>query len=121
MVKKKRFWIGIIVTLVCLYFVFRGLDIAKISEILKKINIWMLLATVAVPPFWYYLRAIRWHHLLKHIKNFRPAELFIPCDGLYGKQYSSGKGEEFIRAYLIGAKKAFQVVGFCFHNDRTRV
>jgi hypothetical protein len=106
MVKKKRFWIGIIVTLVCLYFVFRGLDIAKIYEILKKINIWMLLATVAVYLFGYYLRAIRWHHLLKHIKNFRPAELFpYLVMGFMANNILPARAGEFIRAYLVGAKK----------------
>ena len=76
MARKIGFWLGIIVTIICLYFVFRGIEYQKLSIIVSGINIWLLLSVVAVYIFGYYIRAIRWHYLLKHIKELKPGELF---------------------------------------------
>ena len=39
MLKKKRFWLGLIVTIGCLYFVFRGLNFSELLNILKRIKV----------------------------------------------------------------------------------
>ena len=73
---KKRYILGIAVTLVCLYFVFRGIDFKELWKLVSRINPWLLLLTVALYIGGYYIRAVRWHFLLKHIKPFKPQELF---------------------------------------------
>jgi len=105
-VKKALFWIGLIVTAVCLYFVFRGIDFTELAAIVKGINIWVLLVTVGVYIFGYYLRAIRWKVLLKHIKDFRANELFpYLVMGFMANNIFPARAGEFIRAYLTGSRK----------------
>ncbi|MFP4466602.1 MAG: lysylphosphatidylglycerol synthase transmembrane domain-containing protein [Candidatus Goldiibacteriota bacterium] len=106
MLKKKRFWLGMAVTVICLYFVFRGIDFKELFEILAGINVWMLAGVICVYLFGYYIRAVRWHYLLKHIKIFKPKELFpYLVMGFMANNIFPARAGEFIRAYLTGAKK----------------
>jgi uncharacterized protein (TIRG00374 family) len=54
----------------------------------------------------YYIRAERWHHLLKHIKVFKAAELFpYLVMGFMFNNVLPARAGEFIRAYMTGSKK----------------
>lgn len=106
MIKKKRFWIGLLVTLICLYFVFRGIDFLKLFNIIKSINLLLLLITLAIYILGYYIRSIRWHFLLKHIKELKPNELFpYLVMGFMFNNILPARAGEFIRAYITGQKK----------------
>ncbi|MCE5300715.1 MAG: flippase-like domain-containing protein [Spirochaetia bacterium] len=104
--KKVLVWLGFIITLVCLYFVVRGLDFGKMAQIVKEINIWMLCLTVAIYIAGYYIRANRWHYLLKHVKVLKTAELFpYLVMGFMFNNVLPARAGEFIRAFLTGTKK----------------
>jgi len=106
MIKKKRFYIGLIVTLICLYFVFRGLDFKQLIGILKKINMNILVLTILIYIFGYYIRAIRWHFILKHIKEIKAIELFpYLVMGFMFNNILPARAGEFIRAYITGERK----------------
>jgi uncharacterized protein (TIRG00374 family) len=106
MLKKKRFWIGLIVTLLCLYFVFRGIDFKQLFFIIKSTNLTILLFTLAIYILGYYIRSIRWHFLLKHIKKLSPNELFpYLVMGFMFNNILPARAGEFIRAYITGLKK----------------
>lgn len=106
MLKSPKFWIGLIVSALCLYFVFRGIDVKELGSALAKINIWVLIGTVIIYIAGYYTRAFRWHYLLKHIKPFKPNELFpYLVMGFMFNNILPARAGEFIRAYITGAKK----------------
>lgn len=106
MIKKVIVWLGLIVTVICLYFVMRGLDYAQLWSIVKGINLWLLLLTVVIYIGGYYIRAERWHHLLKHIKPFKAMELFpYLVMGFMFNNVLPARAGEFIRAYMTGTKK----------------
>lgn len=106
MLKKKRFWIGLFVTLLCLYFVFRGIDFLKLFEIIKSINLLLLLIILIIYISGYYIRSIRWHYLLKHIKELNSHELFpYLVMGFMFNNILPARAGEFIRAYITGQKK----------------
>lgn len=106
MIKKVIFWLGIVVTLACMYFVLRGLDYAKLWDIIKNVNVGLLLLTVAIYIGGYYIRAERWHHLLKHIKPLKAVELFpYLVMGFMFNNVLPARAGEFIRAYMTGSKK----------------
>ena len=69
MIKKIIFWAGLIVTAVCLYFVLRGIDFAELMAVVSRINVPILCVTIVLYLAGYYIRAERWHHMLKHIKQ----------------------------------------------------
>lgn len=105
--KKIFLWAVIIaITAVCLFFVLRGLDYKRIMEIISKINLWLLFLTVAIYIGGYYIRAGRWHHLLKHIKPIRPSELFpYLVMGFMFNNVLPARAGEFLRGYLTGTRK----------------
>ncbi len=106
MIKKKRFYLGFLVTFICLYFVFRGIDLKELFSILKKTNILLLLLTIVIYIVGYYIRAIRWHYILKHIKEFKAFELFpYLVMGFMFNNILPARAGEFIRAYITGEKK----------------
>jgi len=106
MFKKIIVWLGLIVTAACLYFVLRGLDYSRLWNILKHINILLLLITVIIYVGGYCIRAERWHHLLKHIKPFKALELFpYLVMGFMFNNVLPARAGEFIRAYITGSKK----------------
>ncbi|HRU40215.1 MAG TPA: lysylphosphatidylglycerol synthase transmembrane domain-containing protein, partial [Candidatus Goldiibacteriota bacterium] len=54
----------------------------------------------------YYIRAIRWHYLLKHIKPIEPQALFpYLVMGFMFNNVLPARAGEFIRAYMTGTKK----------------
>jgi len=104
--KKIAVWLGVAVTLICLFFVFKGLDYRMILDIIQHINIWLLIITVAIYIGGYYIRAERWHYLLKHIKPFKAMELFpYLVMGFMFNNVLPARAGEFIRAYMTGQKK----------------
>ncbi len=106
MLKKKRFWLGLVFTVVFLYFVLRGIDFKKLWEIIRDIDITLLTIAAAIYIFGYYIRAVRWHYLLKHIKRFKASALFpYLVMGFMFNNILPARMGEFIRAYLTGMKK----------------
>jgi uncharacterized protein (TIRG00374 family) len=106
MVKKIVFWLGMVITVVCMYFVLKGINYGKLMGIIGSINIWALCGTVALYIGGYYIRAERWHHLLKHIKPFKASELFpYLVMGFMFNNVLPARAGEFIRAYMTGIKK----------------
>ena len=91
MARKIGYWLGIIVTIICLYFVFRGIEYQELFNIVSGINIWFMLVVVAVYVFGYYIRAIRWHYLLKHIKKIKPGKSPHPAFTSSGTSRRSAK------------------------------
>lgn len=106
MAKKVLVWVGLAVTVLCLYFVLRGLDYMRMWRIVQGINLWLLLGTIALYIVGYLVRAERWHHLLKHIKPFKAMELFpYLVMGFMFNNVLPARAGEFIRAYMTGSKK----------------
>jgi uncharacterized protein (TIRG00374 family) len=105
MAKKIIFWIGIAVTAVCLFFVFKGIKYGMLWQIIKHIKVWLLLLTVAIYISGYFIRSVRWHYLLKHIKSFSAFTLFpYLVIGFMFNNVLPARAGEFIRAYLTGSK-----------------
>jgi glycosyltransferase 2 family protein len=104
--KKIVFWLGLAVTALCLYFVLRGIKYDELLHALSHINVWLLCVTIALYIGGYYIRAERWHHLLKHIKPFKAVELFpYLVMGFMFNNVLPARAGEFIRAYMTGNKK----------------
>ncbi|HLH22010.1 MAG TPA: lysylphosphatidylglycerol synthase transmembrane domain-containing protein [Chloroflexota bacterium] len=64
MAKKKRVWLGLAVSLVCLWLVFRSLDPAALAAALARANFLYVLPAVAVYFVGVWLRSVRWKLLL---------------------------------------------------------
>lgn len=103
---KLKFWIGIIISIGCLYFVFRNIDIVKLLHTLQAGNYVYLLLSMFLQLLTIWLRAERWKYLLAPIKPLTFRHL-VPATmiGFMANNVLPARAGEFIRAYVIGKKE----------------
>jgi uncharacterized protein (TIRG00374 family) len=76
-VKDWRVWLGIAITVVCVYIAARGIPLGEVVEAMRKANFWALFLLSA--PFYIlsvYVRALRWRHLTDPIAPMSRGILF---------------------------------------------
>ena len=101
--KKARFWIGILISIIALAFAFRQVDFAKVWEALKGVNYWLLASSVLLLIAFLILRAFRWRALFYPQRGLHIRNLFavINIGYLLSNIFPARLGD-VARAYLIG-------------------
>ncbi len=106
LVKKKRFWLGLVIAAVFLYLVFRQVDLGELTAALLNADYRWLLPALAVYLLGYLLRAVRWKYLMNSIKPMRWQELFPPLIlGFMVNNVLPARAGEFVRAYVVGKRE----------------
>ncbi len=106
MVKQKRFWLGLIVSLVLLVYVFYQTDPAKILDSLGKAQYGYLIPALALYFLGVWVRAVRWHFLLRSIKPIPHGALFrTVVIGYMANDILPFRAGELVRAYILGAQE----------------
>lgn len=103
LLKKKRFWIGIAISIIALGFAFRQVDFGQVWAAVTGANYWFLLASL-VPLFLFLiLRAFRWRLLFYPQQGLHIRNLFavINIGYLLSNIFPARLGD-VARAYLIG-------------------
>lgn len=100
--KSVRFWIGLLVSIVCLYFAFQGIQFDKLLGALRDINyIWIFVASIFF-SISYSGRVFRWQLLFAPQKP-RLNKVFHALNiGYFLSNLLPARLGDFIRAYLIG-------------------
>ncbi len=103
---KLKFWIGILISAGCLFFVFKDIDFKKVLETLHSVNYFYLAVAVMLNLSTMWLRAERWKYLLAPIKQLTFRHL-VPATmiGFMANNILPARAGEFIRAYVIGKKE----------------
>ena len=103
---KVKFWIGILISAVCLYFVFRNIEVTKVLEAMRSVNYFYLTLAAVLQVSTIVLRAERWKYLLAPIKKLGFKHL-LPATmiGFMANNVLPARAGEFIRAYVIGQKE----------------
>jgi uncharacterized protein (TIRG00374 family) len=70
----RRITVGLLVSIVCLYFVVRGVDWGEVWQHLSQVNIPLFLAAMLLMLFAYFLMTWRWQHLLAPLELPGPAD-----------------------------------------------
>src|SRR4029077_7583995 len=102
---RKQLLIGLIVSVLCLYFVFKGLSIREVWSAVQHANgRWILLA-MAVYACGFTMRAIRWEYLIESIQRI-PAAQLLPCMiiGFFANNVLPFRMGELVRAHVTGQK-----------------
>jgi glycosyltransferase 2 family protein len=100
--KRWQFWVGVAVSIFFLYFALRGLGIKDLGEALQQANYWWLLPGVSVYFIGVWVRAWRWHYLLKPVKKISTRELFpIVTIGYMGNNIYPARAGEALRAVIL--------------------
>ena len=103
---KVKFWLGIFISVICLYFVFRNIEVDKVLETMRSVNYFYLVLAAVLQVSTIVLRAERWKYLLAPIKKLSFKHL-LPATmiGFMANNVLPARAGEFIRAYVIGKKE----------------
>jgi uncharacterized protein (TIRG00374 family) len=102
MLKSARFWIGMAVSVVCLYFAFQGIQFDKLFEALTHMDYGWLFVTISLWCVSYAGRVFRWQTLFSPLK-VRLGNIFNALNiGYFLSNLLPARIGDFVRAYLIG-------------------
>ena len=102
MLKSWRFWIGLVISAVSLYFAFQGIRLDQVGDALRGMNyIWLIPATVLFLVS-YGTRAFRWQ-LLFFPQKLRLSNVFHALNiGYFLSNLLPARLGDVVRAYLLG-------------------
>jgi glycosyltransferase 2 family protein len=103
LLKKARFWIGILISIVALAFAFRQVNPREVWEALGGVNYWLLAASLVPLVLFLFLRAVRWRQLFYPQRGLRLSNLLsVICIGYLLSNIFPARLGDVARAYLIG-------------------
>jgi len=102
MLKSARFWIGLIISAICLYFAFQGIDFGKLFDALREMNYAWILFACALWCVSYAGRVFRWQ-LLFAPQKMRLNKIFHALNiGYFLSNLLPARFGDVVRAILIG-------------------
>jgi hypothetical protein len=104
---KKRFILGIIISIVAFSVAFYKVDLLKIWESLNRINPFFLLPVVGVQVFSFFVRGNAWRYYFKSVKSNLKL-LDTTCVYVISLMFNNilpARMGDLIRAYLLGKKR----------------
>ena len=107
MLRRKRFWFGLVIATAFLAIFLVRTDFGEIREAFSGAD--YALAVAGVPLYFagYWFRAYRWRLLLSPIKAVSTARLYpVVLIGLMSNNVAPARIGELVRAYLVGRREA---------------
>jgi glycosyltransferase 2 family protein len=109
-VKRVRFWVGIVVSLLCLALAFKDINLSHIVEALSQINFLWLLPAFGLTLLGQLGRAARWGVLFYPRHDLRFGKLFAILNiGYLISNIFPARLGDFARAYLISESEHIPV------------
>jgi len=101
--KKARFWIGILISVIALALAFRQVNFAAVLRALAGVNYWLLAASLVPLILFLVLRAFRWRLLFYPKRGLHVRNLFAVINiGYLVSNIFPARLGDVARAYLIG-------------------
>lgn len=108
--KKWIFWLGIIISIVLMYFSLRNLNILQAWEVVKSAKYWWILPGVAVYFIAVWVRAWRWHYLLRPLKKIKTSSMFpVVAIGYMGNNIYPYRAGELLRAAVLKRREGIPI------------
>lgn len=108
--RSWKFWLGVVISAVFLFFALRGLDLQGFWVIVRQANYWWLVPGVGVYFCAVWARTWRWHYMLRHIKGVSLRRLFpIVVIGYMGNNVYPARAGEVLRSYVLRRKEGVPV------------
>lgn len=103
---KKSNIIGILLSAICLYLVFRKVDSHRLLESLASLDVGYIVLAVAVFLTTFLVRTLRWQALLQPTKAIEFRRLFaVIFIGYMANNVLPARLGEFVRAYVLSRKE----------------
>jgi glycosyltransferase 2 family protein len=101
-VKTWQFWVGILISAAFLYYALRGLKLAEFWQALISANYWWLIPGVVIFFVDVWVRAWRWHYMLRPLKSIPTKTMFpIVTIGYMGNNIFPARAGELLRAAVL--------------------
>jgi len=108
--KRWQFWVGILISAVFLWWSLHTLKPADLWQAVKSANYWWIFPGIAVYFVAVWVRAWRWHYLLKPIKSIKTRVMFpITCIGYMGNNIYPARAGEVLRAVVLKRKEGVPI------------
>ncbi len=108
--KRWQFWVGVAISAVLLYFALRGLRLAEFWEAVKSARYLWLLPGVAVYFIGVWVRAWRWHYMLRPLKKISVPTMFpIVAIGYMGNNIYPARAGEVLRAAVLKQREGVPI------------
>ncbi len=102
LMKRWKFWLGVLLSGVFLYFALRGLRLGEVLVPLKEADYWWILPGVVVYFIGVWVRSWRWHYLLRPVKAISTPNMFpIVAIGYMGNNIYPARAGEVLRAVVL--------------------
>jgi glycosyltransferase 2 family protein len=109
-IKKWQFWLGVFISVLFIWLALRGLKLDEFWETVKSANFIWLLPAIGVYFIGVWIRAWRWHYLLKPIKEIPTKTMFpITTIGYMGNNIYPARAGEVLRAVILKRKEGVPV------------
>jgi uncharacterized protein (TIRG00374 family) len=103
---RLRLLLGLVISLVLLFFTFRGLDWVEVGDALRGANYLYIAAAALVILAAFGVRAMRWSWLLRPVRELPWRGLFsVVLIGFFGNYVLPAKTGELVRAYVLGKRE----------------
>jgi uncharacterized protein (TIRG00374 family) len=108
--KKWQFWVGVLISVFFIWFSLRGLRLGEFWNVVKSANYWWILPGIAVYFVGVWVRAWRWHYLLKPIKEIPTQTMFpVTTIGYMGNNIYPARAGEVLRAVILKRREGVPV------------
>ena len=108
--KRWQFWLGVLISIVLLYLALRGLGLQDLGSAMQQANYWWLIPGVAVYFVGVWVRAWRWHYLLRPIKPIPTRTMFpIVAIGYFGNNILPARMGEVLRAVVLKRREGVPI------------
>jgi uncharacterized protein (TIRG00374 family) len=99
---KKNIIFGVLISAVCVYFAFRGIDFSALSASIASVNYFYIIPVVCIVLSAHYLRCYRWGKILDTLVSYDQKTLFILGSiGFMAVNVLPARLGEFARPYLV--------------------
>jgi glycosyltransferase 2 family protein len=106
LLRRKRFWLGLLITGIFLYLVLRQIDTGALAQAVLHAQYGWLAPAFAVYILGYLVRALRWKFLLNAVKPLPWTRLLPPLIlGFTVNNLLPARAGEFVGAYLVGKRE----------------
>ncbi|MBN2045998.1 MAG: flippase-like domain-containing protein [Anaerolineales bacterium] len=108
--KKWQFWLGVAISAFFLYLVLKDIEFAVLWQETLKANYWLILPGVAAYFVGLWVRAWRWHYLLRPVKAVSTKAMFpIVAMGYAGNNIFPARAGEVLRAVVLKTKEGVPI------------
>jgi len=104
--KRWQFWFGVAISVFFLYWVLKDIEYATLWEKTLQANYWLIFPGVGAYFIGLWVRAWRWHYLLRPVKQVPTRTMFpIVAMGYAGNNIFPARAGEVLRAVVLKNKE----------------